>query len=78
MNAKFKSFQKFDENSFAEVQNVSFKATGATNSFINFDCRSPAGSLLLADPVLETVVNIKMHIPANNQRGVTYLGEGDF
>ena len=59
MNEKFQSFQRYDESSFNEVQNVTHHATSVTDSFLHFECRAPGGSVLISDPVLETRLKLQ-------------------
>ena len=58
METNFESFHKYSEESFHEIQNTQFKAIAANSSFVQFQCRSPVGSVLIADPVLETTFRV--------------------
>ena len=51
---------------------MTYKATSATDSFLHFECRAPAGSILISDPVLETHLIVKLYVPIKKFDIVTY------
>ncbi len=69
MNTNFKSFAQYNEDSFRDMECKTYNARTATNSFIQFHCRSPGGSVLLADPVLETRFVIDVFEPSDDLNG---------
>ena len=78
MDAKFEQFRRYNDESFEEAQNVVYKSMTANDRFITFECRAPKGSILLADPVLETVVNVSIRkptvgLPDPNGNKLSYL-----
>ena len=71
MNQKFKNFEPYKAESFRELQNVTYKAQEVGSSHIVFDCRSPGGSVLLTDPVLETRWELSLMCPRVNRQDGT-------
>ena len=63
MDANFEQFRSYNEESFEEAQNVVYKCISANNTHIVFECRAPKGSVLLADTVLETMLNVTIRKP---------------
>jgi len=72
MDANFEQFRHYNDQSFEEGQNVVYKSTSANNNHITFECRAPKGSVLLADPVLETNVYVVIQEPQISRRGKRY------
>lgn len=71
MEQKFKNYTEYDADSFREQQNVTYKAYDLSKDFIHFECKSPGGSVMLSDPVLETRWKLTLLAPTLNQQDDT-------
>ena len=70
----FRNHEKYDESSFEQTLNLTFEATDVNNSFLYFDVKSPAGSVVLTDPTLEVEIRIDVEDPMHDQvGGVNYV-----
>ena len=66
MEQKFKNYTEYDADSFREQQNVTYRAYDLSANYIQFECKSPGGSVMLSDPVLETRWQLELYQPTVN------------